>query len=67
MIFLVPEEFKEDVRVWINNHHTPGKRSKWFPFHTMSETYKPAIMANIEPEDALMFALTFEHEKMDKE
>lgn len=66
MRFLVPDRFKEDVRAWINARHLPGKRSQWFPFYRMLGTNEPAIMANIEPEDALMFALTFEHEKVDK-
>lgn len=64
MKFLVSEEIREDVKAWINAHHIPGKRSNWFPFYTMSNPHKPAIMANIEPEDAVMFALTFDHEKM---
>ncbi len=59
-------QFKEEIRNWILAHHAPGKRSKWFPFYTMS-TGEAAIMVNIEPDDAVIFALTFKHEKMDKE
>lgn len=65
MRFLVPVRFKEDVRAWIDSRHAPGKRSRWFPFYAMHTTKEPAIMANIEPDDALMFALTFEHERYD--
>ena len=66
MRFLVPARFKEEVRNWILARHTPGNRSRWFPFYQMSNG-RDAIMANIELEDALAFALAFEHEKMDKE
>ena len=67
MRFLVPYRFKEEVKAWINLHHVYGKRSNWFPFYRMPTSREPAIMANIVMEDALAFALTFEHEKMDKE
>jgi hypothetical protein len=66
MRFLVPYRFKEEVKAWINDRHTYGKRSNWFPFYRMSDGSE-ALMANIVMEDALAFALTFEHEKMDKE
>ena len=66
MRFYVPVRFKENVRAWIESRHTPDKRSRWFPMYRLS-TGEHAIMANIELEDALAFALTFEHEKMDKE
>jgi hypothetical protein len=66
MRFYVPVRFKEDVRAWIDSRYFPGNRSRWFPFYRMSDGSE-AIMANIELDDALMFALTFEHEKMDKE
>jgi hypothetical protein len=67
MRFLVPERFKLEVHNWIGDRYVRGNRSKWFPFYKMPGTNEPAIMANIEPDDALAFALTFEHEKMDKE
>ena len=66
MRFLVPARFKQDVKAWINERHTYGKRSNWFPHYHMSNG-DFAIMANIVMEDAVAFALTFEHEKMDKE
>ena len=66
MRFLVPVRYVDDVKHWILSRHTPGNRSRWFPFYHMSNG-DHAIMANIELEDALVFALTFEHEKMDKE
>ena len=66
MRFLVPFRFKEAVKAWINERHTYGKRSNWFPMYRMSDGSE-ALMANIVIEDALAFALTFEHEKMDKE
>ena len=66
MRFLVRAGLKEDIKNWILSRHTPGNRSRWFPFYHMSNG-EEAIMANIEPEDALAFALTFEHERMDKE
>ena len=67
MRFLVRLRFKEEVRNWIESRHIPGKRSRWFPLYSMRLTKEAAIMANIDYEDALAFALTFEHEKMDKE
>ena len=67
MRFLVHNKFREQVIEWINANHLPGKRSNWFPMYHMKSDGTPAIMANIEPEDAVIFALTFEHEKMDKE
>lgn len=66
MRFLVLNKFRKDVDDWIDLNHLPGKRNRWFPLYHMANS-EPAIMANIEPDDALMFALTFEHEKMDKE
>jgi hypothetical protein len=66
MRFLVPYGFKQEVRNWILAYHSSGKRSNWFPHYHMSDGSK-ALMANIELEDALAFALAFEHEKMDKE
>lgn len=64
MRFLVRAELKDAVKEWILSRHTPGNRSRWFPFFTMPDG-SAAIMANIEPADAVAFALTFEHEILD--
>jgi hypothetical protein len=66
MRFLVPANLKDDVKAWINARHLTGKKSNWFPFFRMPSTGNSAILVYIEPEDALIFALTFEHEKLDR-
>jgi hypothetical protein len=66
MRFLVSEKFREEIREWLLARHRPGNRSKWYPFYRMPGTGEPAIMVNVEPEDAVAFALTFDHVKMDQ-
>jgi hypothetical protein len=65
MRFLVSARYRDDVIDWIRANHTSTKRSQWFPYFRLSTGFD-AIMVNVDTEDALAFALTFEHEKIGK-
>lgn len=63
MIFLVPQQLKDDVIEWLAEIRHDSNYRQWFPFYLMSGN-RPAIMVRIDSdEDALAFALKFEHEK----